>query len=67
MTFTETTALPDGTPLRVSGTTLRFHTPETLNPLLVAAGFGIEAQYGDWHRGPLGAASLEIITVARAQ
>ena len=67
VTFTETTALPDGTPLRVSSTTLRFHTPETLNPFLVEVGFRVESQYGDWHRGPLGADSREIITVARAQ
>ena len=67
VTFTETTALPDGTPLRVSGTTLRFHTPEALNPFLEEAGFRIQDQYGDWRRGPLTADSREIITVARAQ
>jgi SAM-dependent methyltransferase len=67
VTVTETTALPDGTPLRVSGSTLRFHTPETLNPALVEAGFRVECQYGDWLRGALDALSREIITVARAQ
>ena len=67
VTFTETNALPDGTPLRVAATTLRFHTPEALNPFLVEAGFRIQAQYGDWHRGPLDVGSRDIITVARAQ
>jgi SAM-dependent methyltransferase len=59
--------LPDGTPLRVATTTLRFHRPETLNPLLVGAGFGVESQYGDWHRGPLDGAGGDIITIAWAQ
>ena len=67
VTFTDTTALPDGTPVRVARTTLRFHTPETLNPLLVEAGFGIEYQYGDQQTGPLTPDSREIITYARAQ
>ncbi|GAA2052793.1 class I SAM-dependent methyltransferase [Catenulispora yoronensis] len=67
VTFTETAARPDGTPLRVSRTTLRFHTPETLNPLLAAAGFTVEAQFGDWDRGPLTDRSREIATIARAR
>jgi SAM-dependent methyltransferase len=67
VTFTETTALPDGTPLRAAATTLRFHTPEALNPFLVEAGFRVESQYGDWQRGPLDAGSRDIITLARAQ
>lgn len=50
-----------------AGTTLRFHTPETLNPALAEAGFRVESQYGDWQHGPLTADSREIITVARAQ
>ena len=57
----------DGTPVRVAGTTLRFHTPETLNPFLVEAGFRVESQYGDQKTGPLTPDSREIITVARAQ
>jgi SAM-dependent methyltransferase len=67
VTFTETTALTDGTPVRTAGTTLRFHTPETLNPFLVEAGFRVESQYGDQRNGPLTPDSREIITVARAQ
>lgn len=66
VTFSETVARPDGTPLRVDRTTLRFHTPETLNPFLVAAGFTVEQQFGDWERGPLTAASREVVTIARA-
>lgn len=66
VTFTETVARPDGTPLRVDRTTLRFHTPETLNPFLLAAGFAVEHQYGDWDRGRLTARSREIATIARA-
>jgi hypothetical protein len=67
VTFTETTALPDGTPVRTAAATLRFHTPETLNPFLVEAGFRIESQYGDQRFGVLTPASRDIITVARAQ
>lgn len=67
VTFAETHALPDGTPLRAATATLRFHAPETLNPFLVEAGFRVESQYGDWDRGPLDAASRDVITVARAQ
>jgi hypothetical protein len=50
---------------------LRHHAslphPETLNPALVEAGFGIGSQYGDGQRGPLTGDSGEIITVSRAQ
>ncbi|WP_344655632.1 class I SAM-dependent methyltransferase [Catenulispora subtropica] len=67
VTFSETVARPDGTPLRVSRTTLRFHVPETLNGFLRDAGFAVEHQFGDWGRGPLTAGSREIITIARAQ
>ncbi|WP_228563647.1 class I SAM-dependent methyltransferase [Catenulispora rubra] len=67
VTFTDTVARLDGTPLRVARATLRFHTPETLNPFLEEAGFAIENQYGDQRTGPLTDASREIITYARAQ
>lgn len=66
VTFTETLARPDGAPLRVDRATLRFHTPETLNPFLLAADFTIEHQWGDWSRGRLTAHSREIATIARA-
>jgi hypothetical protein len=44
---------------------LRFAGIGTLSTFLDAAGFGIEEQYGDWHRGPVTAMSREIITIAR--
>jgi SAM-dependent methyltransferase len=65
VTFTETTADPDGTPLRVDRATLRFVTPSELDGFLAEAGFTVEARYGDWHRNPIDATSREIITVAR--
>lgn len=65
VTFTETTARPDGTVLRVDRTSLRFPGTQTLSTFLADAGFEIEAQYGDWHRGPITTTSREIITIAR--
>lgn len=65
VTFTETTARPDGTVLRTDRATLRFLGPRALGRYLDAAGFQTEAQYGDWHRAPITAASREIITIAR--
>jgi hypothetical protein len=51
--------------LRVARTTLRFLDPPALGAFLGAAGFQIEAQYGDWDRTPTTGASREIITLAR--
>jgi SAM-dependent methyltransferase len=65
VTFTGTTAKPDGTVLSVARASLRFLDPETLGTLLARAGFDIESQYGDWHRGPITGTSKEIITIAR--
>jgi SAM-dependent methyltransferase len=65
VTFTETTAEPDGTVLRVDRASLRFIDPQTLGTFLDAAGFRIEAQYGDWHHAPITTTSREIITIAR--
>jgi SAM-dependent methyltransferase len=65
VTFTETTAQPDGTVLRVDRASLRFLDASTLDAFLAEAGFGIDARYGDWHRGPVDDDSREIITVAR--
>ena len=45
---------------------LRFLAADALASFLAAAGFVIEAQYGDWDRSPLVASSPEIITIARA-
>ncbi len=65
VTFTGTTADPDGTVLRVDRTSLRFLDAVTLDAFLAEAGFEIEARYGDWQRGPVTPTSREIITVAR--
>ena len=65
VTFTETTSDPDGTVLRVDRTSLRFLDVPTLGEFLADAGFAIEAQYGDWQRGPITDTSREIITIAR--
>ncbi|MFC1433720.1 trans-aconitate 2-methyltransferase [Streptacidiphilus sp. N1-3] len=65
ITLSETTAGPDGTVLRVDRSSLRFLDPATLNTFLAEAGFEIEAQYGDWLRGPVTGSSREIVTLAR--
>jgi SAM-dependent methyltransferase len=65
VTFTETTADPDGAPLRVDRASLRFLDVDALAGFLADAGFEIEAQYGGWLREPLDATSPEIITIAR--
>jgi SAM-dependent methyltransferase len=65
ITLTETTAQADGTILRIDRARLRFPGPQTLSTFLADAGFEIEAQYGDWHRGSITTASREIITIAR--
>lgn len=64
VTSAETTSDPDGTVLRVDRTSLHFLDPPTLAAFLAGAGFTIEAQYGDWHRGPITDTSREIITIA---
>lgn len=66
VTFTETTTRPDGGgESRVDRATLRFLDVPALNAFLGEAGFEIEAQYGDWHRGPVTDASRSVVTVAR--
>jgi SAM-dependent methyltransferase len=65
VTMTETTALPDGTVIRVDRAGLRFFDVPTLGRFLTEAGFQIEYQYGDWQRGPVTERSREIITVVR--
>ncbi|WP_331279877.1 methyltransferase domain-containing protein [Streptosporangium roseum] len=65
VTFTETTAERDDTVLRVDRTSLRFLDVPALAKFLTEAGFTIEDQYGDWHRGPITETSREIITIAR--
>jgi hypothetical protein len=63
--FTETISDPDGTVLRVDRASLRFLDVPALGAFLAGAGLAVEAQYGDWHRGPITDASREIITIAR--
>ncbi|MGW5937901.1 class I SAM-dependent methyltransferase [Streptomyces celluloflavus] len=65
VTFTGTTAEPDGTVLHVDRTSLRFLDVATLDAFLADAGFETEARYGDWHRGPVTGTSREIVTIAR--
>ncbi|GAA2149148.1 class I SAM-dependent methyltransferase [Kitasatospora kazusensis] len=65
VTLTETTGDPDGTVLRVDRASLRFLDVPALAGFLAGAGFAVEAQYGDWHRGPVTGASQEIVTLAR--
>ncbi|MFC7219941.1 class I SAM-dependent methyltransferase [Streptomyces polyrhachis] len=65
VTFTGTTAGMDGSVLRVDRTCLRFLDVVRLDEFLAGAGLVIEAQYGDWHRGPVTGTSQEIITIAR--
>ncbi len=65
VTMTETTALPDGTVLRVDRARLRFFDVPTLGKFLTEAGFQVEHQYGDWRRGPVTSTSREIVTIAR--
>jgi SAM-dependent methyltransferase len=70
VTFAEITALAgaDGQPDRVVRTDramLRFLDVPALNAFLGEAGFEVDEQYGSWDKGPLTAASSEIVTVAR--
>ncbi|MEV5966141.1 hypothetical protein AB0L70_30510 [Kribbella sp. NPDC051952] len=65
VTVTETTALRDDVPLRTDRAVFNFLGVDTLNAVLTKAGFDVEAQYGDWSRGPLTSTSEDIITIAR--
>ncbi|GIH74892.1 class I SAM-dependent methyltransferase [Planobispora longispora] len=65
VTFTETVSDSDGAVLRVDRTSLRFLDVPALGAFLSEAGFAVEAQYGDWRRGPVTGASRSIVTVAR--
>lgn len=65
VSFTHTFTSPSWSEARMSHSTLRFVEVETLARLLSECGLSIDAQFGDWQRGPFTAASREIITVAR--
>jgi ubiquinone/menaquinone biosynthesis C-methylase UbiE len=62
VTFTTTYTGPGWTD--ASESTLRFLSHEDLARVLAAAGFAVEAQYGDWDASPFTLASPEIITIA---
>ena len=64
VSFTATFSSPTWEQSITSHSTLRFLNAEKLNEFLTDAGLMIEAQFGDWDRSPLTAASPEIITVA---
>ena len=66
VSLTETTATRAGEPLRVDRTRLRFLDADGVDRVLGAAGFEVEARYGDWSRGPFSGTSENIVTVARA-
>ncbi|MFF4593154.1 class I SAM-dependent methyltransferase [Amycolatopsis sp. NPDC001319] len=66
VTFTETSADPEGAVLRVDRAALRFLGPEELDAFVAAAGFAVEERFGDWERGPLTEQSREIVTIASA-
>lgn len=66
VTFSETTATPDGTALFVARSTLRFLDEARLDAFLAEAGFEIERRQGDWAGGPVTEDSPSIITVALA-
>jgi SAM-dependent methyltransferase len=61
----ETTADAGARVLRIDRTRLRFLGQPTLSRFLAEASLTVEAQFGDWDRGPVTPDSTEIITVAR--
>ncbi|MFN3520810.1 MAG: class I SAM-dependent methyltransferase [Phenylobacterium sp.] len=65
VSFTHTFTGPHPALPMVSRSTLRFLDPAALAIALEAAGLAVEAEYGDWDGGALGAASPEIIVLAR--
>jgi SAM-dependent methyltransferase len=66
VSFTETTATRAGEPLRVDRASLRFLDAEGVERFLGAAGFQVEARYGDWSRSPFTDTSDNLVVVARA-
>lgn len=65
VSFTVTFTSPRWDRARVSRSTLRFLSVDSLSQFLCSAGLTIEEQFGDWDRRPLTDRSPEIITVAR--
>jgi SAM-dependent methyltransferase len=65
VTVTETLSSPSWDEPYAEKGRLRFLSVEALSAFLAETGFTIDAQYGDWARGPFTAAAREIITIAR--
>jgi SAM-dependent methyltransferase len=65
VTFAQTFTGPSWDRPQVSSSTLRFLDRDSLGSFLAEAGLEVEAQFGDWDRGPVTAASPEIITIVR--
>ncbi|MBI1210814.1 MAG: methyltransferase domain-containing protein [Alphaproteobacteria bacterium] len=65
VSFSHTFTSPRWASAQISHSTLRFLGRNELAVFLDGAGFAIEAQFGDWDRSPVSAASPEIITLAR--
>jgi hypothetical protein len=65
VTLTSTKSDDKGNTLRVDHSRYRFLGVPRLNAFLTQAGFTVEAQYGDWQRGPITDTSREIVTIAR--
>jgi ubiquinone/menaquinone biosynthesis C-methylase UbiE len=63
--FSSTFTSPSWSGPRVSWSTLRFLTTDSLSRFLSDAGLAVEEQFGDWDRGALTDTSAEIITIAR--
>ncbi|MFC8346534.1 class I SAM-dependent methyltransferase [Streptomyces sp. NPDC057280] len=64
VTFTETYEGVRWDHPQISTTTLRLLDPYGIGRFLAEAGLTVVEQYGDWGRGPVSAASPEIVTVA---
>ena len=65
VTVSETTSDAAGVVLRVDRAPLRFLDVPALEAFLARAGFTVEAQYGDWKRGPITDTSTEVIMIAQ--
>lgn len=65
VSFIHTFTSPNWERPRISRSTLRFLSADSLSVFLSDVGLAIEEQFGDWDRQPLSDTSPEIITIAR--
>jgi hypothetical protein len=65
VSFSTTFSSPAWDGPRVSRSTLRFLSVDSLSRFLIEAGLAIEEQFGDWDGQPLTETSPEIITIAQ--